>query len=165
MRSLADQRAHTVEAIHVKPTLANQIVAERLQADGRFWIDAVRTGVFVDILAYPGGSIAMPESEDTADLTDRQKNDLERFSVLSNGFIVQHPNHPRVFGDVRYAMNPDGVAPLGGHRTDRCNIHDTEVIWRTFREFDDRDRYRFMAMIMGDTLEPREFIPVLTTGK
>ena len=166
VRSLADQRAHTVEAIHVKPTLANQIVWRSVyKADGRFWIDAVRTGVFVDILAYPGGSIAMPESEDTADLTDRQKNDLERFSVLSNGFIVQHPNHPRVFGDVRYAMNPDGVAPLWGIELTDANVHDTEVIWRTFREFDDRDRYRFLAMIMGDTLESREFIPVLTTGK
>ena len=166
VRSLADQRAHTIEAIHVKPTIANQIVWRSVyKADGRFWVDAVRTGIFVDILAYPGGSIAMLQSEDTANLTDRQKKDLERFSVLSNHFIVQHPNHPRVFGDARYAMNPDGIAPLWGIELADTRVHDAEVIWRTFREFDDRDRYRFMAMIMGNTLEPREFIPTLTTEK
>ena len=54
VRSLADQRAHTIEAIHVKPTIANQIVWRSVyKADGRFWVDAVRTGIFVDILAYP----------------------------------------------------------------------------------------------------------------
>ncbi len=120
-RQLAASRGHlsNMRAI-VKPSIGNQVLWRSLYQQGdRFYIDAIRTGLIGAPRVYEGVSVPafriqalqeeLPESSVLA-------RDLDRFHHFSDGFLVWHPEHKDVIGDLRYAALPQSVKPLWGIR-------------------------------------------------
>ncbi len=149
-RSLAEQRGHAIGELRVKPTLGNLIVWRSIyKADGKFWIDAIRLGV--SALAYSGASVMSAKLDEWAPAGSRKRDDIERFKVLSAGYVIAHPHHPHVLGDGRYAMQPDGIAPLWG--IDVSGPPHEPVRWRTFRDWDAHAWARFKSMLKGEVVQ------------
>ncbi|HCI70160.1 MAG TPA: hypothetical protein DHV30_06040 [Balneola sp.] len=74
--------------------------------------------------------------------------DIERFSELSDGLLVRHPNHPNVLGDARYSMLPTTTSPLWGITIDTTKA-DHHVNFDSFRDASLETRTKFLDMILG----------------
>lgn len=151
---LAKSRGHEIERSVVKPTLGNIILWRSVYLyNGKFYVDAIRPMIFDRTHIYPGGSIEQYKIERrTLELAVLSKphEDIMRFQTLSNDYLVTHPDDASVIGDIRYAMLPNGTAPLWGIRAERSSAqeHVEEV---TFRKSDEETRQQFLKMLMGDT--------------
>ena len=149
--ALARDRGHAVERLEVKPTLGNILLYRSVYlAAGRFHVDAVRVGVLQPPRHYPGDTIAWVVPGDREDIPADSvlARDVVRFARLADGYLVQHPNHPEVLGDIRYAMLPDSIRPLWGIRVDpaRPQVH---AAFLTLRETDPEVRRRFLDMLLS----------------
>ena len=148
---LARERGHFIERLEVKPTLGNILLYRSVYlAAGRFHVDAIRVGVLQPPRHYPGDTIALVVPGDREDLPADSvlARDVVRFARLADGYLVQHPDHPEVLGDIRYAMLPDSIRPLWGIRVDpaRPQVH---AAFLTLRETDPEVRRRFLDMLLG----------------
>lgn len=151
--ALAAERGHAgvIERHIVKPTLGNIVLWRSVyRAGGRYYADAVRVGLRGRV--FPGASL--PALEPARDLPEtarqpasRLARDIARFARLSDGFLVRDPRHPDVVGDIRYALLPDGVAPLWGIAIDAAQPQ-RPVELRFFRDLDRAGRERFLAMLL-----------------
>lgn len=114
---LAKQRGHQVLRLEAKPSFGNLVVWKLLyETDERFYVDAVRPG-FSKPVVWPGGSI--PKLDVARDFpwldpASQQARDIERFRLLSAGFLARDPRDASRIGDVRYSMLPQTIAPLWG---------------------------------------------------
>jgi len=84
----------------------------------------------------------------TPELDDLQVNDIERFSVLSEGILIEHPEDSLLIGDGRYAMLPTSVKPLWGIRL-KPKQPESHVVFEEFRSTDPEIVNRFKEMLMG----------------
>ena len=115
VRSLAEERDHVIDAFQVKPTLGNQLLWRSVYRTGEvFHVDAVRVGWFSRAIVYQGRYIESVSPEVLDALGERERRDVERFRALSADYLVAHPRHDGVIGDIRYAMSPDSIEPLWG---------------------------------------------------
>jgi inner membrane protein len=151
-REIARSRGHAIGQLEVKPTLANLLLWRSIYStNGQFYVDALRLGVWDASVVYRGGEAErITPAELVPPLTHGsvQLKDVERFSRLSEGFLVRHPDRATLIGDVRYAMLPDSVRPLWGVEIDPAEPQ-RHVAFVTLREFTARDRQRFLAMLRG----------------
>ncbi|MBT6276749.1 MAG: metal-dependent hydrolase, partial [Chromatiales bacterium] len=153
IRSLAGQRGHHTTKVVVKPTLGNLVVWRGIYvAENQYWIDAVRVAWPGTTLAYPGSSISPANTGTQSGLSSVQRTDVDRFTRLSEGFVVTHPDHPNVLGDIRYAMQPNGIRPLWGIELNQGGPAE-HVRWRTFRAWDAVAWERFTRMLWGDVID------------
>ena len=74
--------------------------------------------------------------------------DVQRFSDLSDGYLVQHPDYPNVIGDARYSMLPTTVSPLWGITIDTVNT-DQHVSFDSYRDASEKTRFAFLDMLFG----------------
>lgn len=146
---LHQSRGHRPEKLVVKPTLGNQILwrVTYIYA-GRVYTDGIRTGFFGTPAVYEGEDLPLLSLEsDFRDLKGtRTHKDLQRFSRLSQGFLVLHPAVPNVIGDGRYAMLPNSMTPLWGLEYDPANP-DQAPRFRTFRDSSADIRAAFWEML------------------
>ena len=146
---LAEQRGHQPERLLVKPTLANLLLWRSVyQYQDQFYIDAVRVGLLADNHVYYGGKLT--KYSVTPGLDELLRNDIERFSHFSDGFIAQHPEHSHIIGDVRYAIEPTSTIPLWG-----IELHPGQspaVSFRFFRQVNEEQKSRFIIMLLGKSL-------------
>ena len=150
---LAAGRGHAPALIEAKPTIGNLLVWRTLYLEeGLFYVDAVRPGLGASRV-YPGESIARFQAEGSMgpdiDPASVLAGDIRRFSVLSAGYVALHPGDPLVLGDVRYAVRPNGVAPLWGIEIDLAEP-DRHARFVTFRSVDEEVRSAFLAMLRGE---------------
>ncbi len=152
---LARERGQQVERAVVKPTIGNLLLWRSVyQAGGRYHVDALRVGWFDwfgGSRVYVGGSLSQLElGRDLPPIPDASvlRADIERFAVLSDGFVVQHPEHRAVLGDVRYANEPSSLSPLWGIELDPARP-EQHVRYEFFREVSASTRQRFLAMLLG----------------
>lgn len=149
---VAARRGHTVERLEVKPTLGNVLLWRSIYRTGdRYVVDAVRVGIASPPRLYSGAAVpAVPPEALSPPLPPEsiQAADVARFHRQSDGYMVRHPDHPLVLGDVRYALLPDSVRPLWGIRIDPAHPG-RHVEFLTMREFTRGDRERFVAMLLG----------------
>lgn len=151
IESLLHSRGHKVRSVLVKPTLGNQILWRAVYlTQGRLYTDAVRTGFFAIPAIYEGESLPLVDlSRDFAQLAgSRTFQDLERFSELSQGYLVRHPDVPNVVGDGRYSMLPTSLKPLWGLEYDP-EKPETTPRFKTFREASREVRERYLEMLLG----------------
>lgn len=153
--TFAESRGQRIERLEAKPTLGNIILWRTIyETNGRFYVNAVRAGVFSKPRIYPGNSIEdfSPERLDGLKTGSVLAQDIDRFTDFSDGYIIQHPNQPCILGDIRYAMLPTQLIPLWGIELDlaRQNQH---VRFRTFRHLDEATRRAFLDMLLGRPLE------------
>ena len=151
MQQLAADRHHTIEKAVVKPTIGNQLLwrATYISRD-TIYTDAVRTGLLSGLQNYRGESeplIKIDEDFSKFEGTTLYR-DLHRFSRLSDGFLVRHPNQPKIIGDAAYSMLPTSLIPLWGVEVDttQSNLH---LPFRYFRDASDEVREPFVDMLLG----------------
>lgn len=152
--ALAESRGHQIERLETKPTLGNLVLWRAIyESKERFYVDAVRVGIFSEPRLYPGGSIERFAPEQLEGLKGGSvlAQDIERFMRFSDGFIAQHPNDPSIIGDVRYAMLPTQLIPLWGIELDLAQ-QDRHARFRTFRQLDKATRQNFLDMLLGRPL-------------
>lgn len=139
--------------IIVKPTIGNQILwSVRFVDDREICSSGIRAGLFSTPIVYQGDCVALVDwkSEFKSFSSTVMYKDIERFSVLSGGLLVQHPNHPKVLGDARYSMLPTSVSPLWGITVDTTKINQ-HVSFDTYRDASPEIRSKFLNMILGRT--------------
>jgi inner membrane protein len=147
---LAQQRGHTVERLVVKPTIGNLLLWRSVyKADDMYYVDAVRVGQPGNDKVFTGNMLpAFDINRDLPQLTDQQTAyiDIKRFELFSDGFLVWHPEHPDVLGDLRYAMLPTSTRPLWGIKLnlDAANEH---VTFETYRTLSKTERRTFFKML------------------
>ena len=148
-RDLWQGREHTVEQFVVKPTLGNQLLWRVTYLhEGLVYTDAVRTGLGSPIAVLEGESKPLVRvEEDFVSLQGTALFDsLLRFSRLSEGFLVHHPDAPNVVGDARYAMLPTSLTPLWGLEFDP-EKPDQAVRFLTFRDAGAEARQLYFDML------------------
>lgn len=154
-QNLAKKRNHSVEQLIVKPTIANELLwsiryesGDSLHADG------------VHLLPFTGADLYEGESAELLNWKERYSqiqgttiyNDIDRFSELSDGILVSHPDSNHIIGDGRYAMLPTSIKPLWGIEIDttKPNQH---VNFNTYRDANSEVRQVFMNMLLGRDLQ------------
>lgn len=155
-RQLAEQRGHAVVGRStVKPSIGNLLLWRSVyEHDGRFYVDAIRTGLIGAPRIYEGSAVPVMEVEHLrAELPANSQlaKDLARFEHFSDGFLAEHPSQPDVLGDLRYALLPQSVQPLWGIRIDRSKA-DQHVPFENFREVAKEDRRALLQMLRGADL-------------
>ena len=147
---LARERGHAIERLEVKPTLGNIILWRGVYlAEDRFHVAAVRTGLS-GVQIYEGSAVPRFRADLQASLPPEsvQARDIARFARLSDDYLVLHPQRPEIIGDLRYAMLPNGTAPLWGIAIDPDHP-DRHVEFVTLRNAGPDVRRKFLAMLRG----------------
>jgi len=154
-QEIAQSRNHQIERSVIKPTMGNIILWRSVyQYNGRYYVDAIRSGFTGHTKVYTGKSIAAYEMDhriNELSLVLTQYEDILRFNKLSDGYLVIHPEDENVIGDVRYSMLPNDIKPLWGIRLNPENFHQhsTEAL---FRKSDAETRQKFISLLKGETL-------------
>jgi inner membrane protein len=150
--ALADGRGHSVEKIEVKPSMGNLLLWRSVYlSNGSYYIDAIRAGIFTEIKVYPGGAVKAFEISTTFPGLENKTvlyKDIQRFNTYSSGFLVLHPDHPTVIGDIRYAMLPNALQPLWGIETDHTQP-EKHVIYKDIRVINEDKVDAFLSMLFG----------------
>jgi inner membrane protein len=151
MTELVADRGHVIDKAVVKPTIGNQMLWRATYVDGdSVYTDAVRTGVLSSVKIYKGESTPLIQvSQDFRSFRGTTLyNDLMRFSRLSDGILVRHPNRPDIIGDGAYSMLPTSLVPLWGVEADTSQASQ-HVSFLYFRDASDEIREPFMDMLLG----------------
>jgi inner membrane protein len=149
--ALAQARGHQASQLSVKPSMANLVLWRSLYVhDGRVQVDAFHAGP--NLRHYPGASAPLLDATGASRLAAgdaRRLQDIERFRVFSEGFVVHDAARSGFVGDARYAMQPTAIAPIwgiewrgAGAATDFVSRHD----------FTPAMRHEFFAMLLGRDL-------------
>jgi len=148
---LAQARGHQATQLSVKPSMANLVLWRSLYVhDGRVQVDAFHLGP--TLRHYPGASAPLLDvatARQVAAGEARRLQDIERFRVFSDGFLVNDPRRPGFIGDARYAMQPTAIAPIWGIEW-RGPGAATEFVSR--HDFSPAMRRDFLAMLLGRDL-------------
>jgi inner membrane protein len=149
---LADQRGHQVEQLTVKPTIANELLwsIRYVQGDS-LYADGVQLLPFTQPKIYEGQSTQLLnwQHKYARFKGSTMYEDIQRFSTLSEGILIAHPEYGNVIGDGRYAMLPTSVSPLWGIQIDTLKP-DQHIDFKTYREATPRVRTQFKKMILGN---------------
>lgn len=148
---IAQQRQHLPVEIAVKPSFANLLLWKVVyQANGRFYIDAVRVGL--EHKTYLGTSIKKLEvGRDLPwlDFRSQQGQDLERFGRFSDGYIALDPKHEWRVIDVRYSLVPNQINPLWSIQLSPRANEEEHVEYLTHRDKSSANRQQFFDMLRG----------------
>lgn len=153
-----DSTQTLITDVVTKPTLGNQVLWRvTYVADGRVYADGVWVGAFSTPRLYPGQNapLVTPESFSDGRVDTRLYRDTHRFSVLSEDYIIAHPNHPNVVGDARYAMLPNSLIPLWGLEFD-LDHPDSAPTFETYRDTSKETRRTFLKMLRGLPIDDQQ---------
>lgn len=121
-QELIQKRGHHATKRIVKPALGNQwIWGSRYMANDSVFADAFRITPFTS-RTFEGESAPLffiPEEKEFVNTV--AYNDLQRFSALSDGYLIQSPSDSNFIGDARYALVPTSIKPLWGVVLDSSN--------------------------------------------
>lgn len=152
VQAKASEQGHQPERLVIKPTLGNLLLWRSLyEHEGYYYVNAIRVGLETDFI--PGNRIPALDYKQAfaqLDTNGRLYRDIERFHRFANGYLVWHPEHTDVLGDIRYAMLPNETAPIWGIRLPQ-NWRDGEghITFEHFRRTDAETRQRFIDMVFG----------------
>ncbi|MCH8529418.1 MAG: metal-dependent hydrolase [Saccharospirillum sp.] len=150
--AIAAELGHQPERLVVKPTLGNLVLWRTLYVhEGYYHVNAIRVGLGTDIVR--GDHIAVFDREQVLaqlDSDSRLYKDIERFHRFADGYLVWHPEHADVIGDVRYAMLPQETAPIWGIRLpDGWREGEDRITFEHFRRTDPHTRQAFINLLLG----------------
>ena len=113
---LAAVRGHQPHRLSASPGLGNLLVWRVVyEHDGRYYVDAVRTGVAVGVC--PGASIPrldLRRDFPWLDPGSRQRHDVERFRWFADGYLAVDPRLPNRIVDIGYSLVPNSTESLWG---------------------------------------------------
>lgn len=146
-------RGHMSERHVVKPTLGNLLLWRSIyEHEQRIYVDAVRVGIFVDNMVYPGDSVptfVLARDLPALDKTSVLYGDIQRFKHFSDHYIAYDPTQANVIGDVRYSMLPTGVKPLWGIEI-QPGKPQQHADYLFFRDSSQHSRQAFINMLLGE---------------
>ncbi|SDY10228.1 metal-dependent hydrolase [Nitrosomonas sp. Nm33] len=154
--ALVASRGHVAEQLLVKPTLANLVLWRSIyETEGKFYVDAIRVGLFSQPRIYPGESIKKFTIDQFLDQLPKDSTlakDISRFTVFSAGFVAIQPEYPDLLVDVRYSNLPTTIAPLWGIE---MNLQDPDqhALYRLFRDTSKETRQKFLAYLIGESID------------
>lgn len=149
---IAAQRNHLPVKTVIKPTIANELLwsVRYVSQQDSLYAYGVRISPFSNPVIYKGKSTHILNWRKT--YSDYKGtvlyNDIQRFAELSEGYLVQHPNHADVIGDGRYAMLPTSISPLWGIVVDTTQPN-RHVQFETYRDAGPEIRSKFLDMLLG----------------
>jgi len=151
---LAEQRGHELQRIIVKPTMANLVLWRSVyQSGGLFYVDAIRVGLGSERI-YRGESAQIFNlARDRPELGRDSvlARDIERFSRLSNGYVVPDPGRVNVLIDIRYSMLPISITPMWGIDLNVASKAE-HAKFEVYRDRPDNARDLFLTMLLGRDL-------------
>lgn len=151
---IAVQQNHVIRRMVVKPTIANQVLwSVRYETPSRLYAYGVRITPFSETIIYRGEAKAILnwQQEYAPYRGTTLYEDIRRFSKLSDGYLIRHPEQDNVIGDGRYSMLPTSVSPLWGIEIDTTNVNQ-HVKFNTYRDASSEVREQFMDMLLGRKL-------------
>ncbi|GAL32008.1 integral membrane protein [Vibrio maritimus] len=146
---VVNERNHSPVRLEAKPSFGNILVWKVIyEADGRFYIDAVRAGQKLTV--YPGTSVAklnMERAFPWLHEDSQQAKDIARFSWFSDGFVaLSEENNKRII-DVRYSIVPNELNALWSIVLKEGAAGNEHVAYLTHRRSSVEDRQRFYDML------------------
>lgn len=112
--AIAITRGHSPVQLEAKPSFGNILLWKVVyRVDGRFYVDAVRTGPRPAI--YPGESLPALDIERDLPWLDpqsQQARDIGRFRWFSKGYVALDPDRPDRVIDIRYSLLPNEINAL-----------------------------------------------------
>ncbi|MDR9415865.1 MAG: metal-dependent hydrolase [Gracilimonas sp.] len=148
---IALENNQEIQEIIVKPTIANQILwSIRFVSENELYSYGVRLVPFAEPTIYKGEQATLFRWRDEFSHLKGTTvyKDIERFSRLSDGMIILHPDHDDVIGDGRYSMLPTNISPLWGIEVDTTQTG-KHVSFGTYRDASKEVRKSFMDMLLG----------------
>ena len=146
--NLAAMRGHVTQQHVVKPTLANMVLWRSVYiANERIHVDALRVGLTGSRQVFAGESVPLfqlPRNISTSVL----KEDIQRFTVFSDGYVGLDPEQENVLGDIRYSMLPVSARPLWGIIIDTTRPQQ-HAEYRFFRNNSEQVRKTFLNLLLG----------------
>ena len=152
---LIAERDHQAQSMLVKPTLANLVLWRSIyEFDGKFYVDAIRVGLWSEPRVYSGESIRKFVFE-------RDLNQVSQASVLAadiagcgqwaGGCLASRAEQPSVRSEVRYATSPMTVAPLWGIEINP-DQPDRHAKYALYRDASSQTRQTFLSLLLGEHL-------------
>lgn len=138
--------------IIIKPTIGNQILwSIRYKDNEDVCTMGVRAGLFSSPTIYEGECSPLLNWMEEYNSFEGSVlyNDIQRFSELSEGYLVQHPDYTNVIGDARYSMLPTTISPLWGIKVD-TNKTEQHVSFDSYRDTSEEIREAFKNMVFGN---------------
>lgn len=152
---LAKSRGHETLKHVVKPTMANNFLWRSVYiSDNKIYVDAIRLGLFSENKIYTGESVEKFSLENYAlkhELSPVIKQDIQRFTAFSNGYIAFDKTRPDVIGDIRYSMLPISAKPLWGIVLDKDKPGE-HANYLFFRDTRSEVRKTFISLLYGDEI-------------
>jgi len=127
--TLAQSRGHEVERVLVHPSIGNLLVWRSIyEAEGNYYVEAIRVGLFSEPKIYNGDSIKVFDSSNELHELDEDSilySDVNRFKHFAKDFLVVHPQYPNIIGDLRMGLLPNSIKPIWGieFNIDKENEH------------------------------------------
>ena len=127
--TLAQSRGHEVERVLVHPSIGNLLVWRSIyEAEGNYYVEAIRLGLFSEPKIYNGDSIKVFDSSNELHELDEDSilySDINRFKHFAKDFLVAHPQYPNIIGDLRMGILPNSIKPIWGieFNPDKENEH------------------------------------------
>ncbi len=153
---LIAQRNHIADKRIIKPTMGNIVLWRSIYlSEGVIHTDAIRVGLTGGNRVYSGETLPLLdlESDNPFPANSQARQDLQRFSQVSDHWLGIHPERSDMVGDVRYAMLPFSGEPLWGVSIKDVNPEShLKVI--TNRKFNPSMRQDFIDMLIGGDLAP-----------
>lgn len=153
----ASERGHQFERLHAKPSFANLLVWKTIyEAEGHYFVDAVRLGFGSEALIYVGEStlkLDLKRDFPWLERDSQQAKDVERFRWFSDDFLAVDQNDPNKIVDMRYSLVPNEINALWGIRLESGAALDQHVSYEAERGDSKASGAKLWAMIKGDEPE------------
>jgi inner membrane protein len=144
------ERGHHAARAEVKPSIGNNFLFRAFyEHDGTYQADAIRVPWWGEPTVYEGQSAEVLRVDDLVVGADPiHVEDLERFRVFSNSFLIQDPRHEGIISDFRYAAIPSAVAPLWGVDFGGA-VPGKHLTFHRFNDVDKAARAQFTDQLLG----------------
>lgn len=148
-QQLAGDKNQEMSQLIAKPTIANNwLWSIRYVAGDSLYSAGVKLIPFSDPVIYKGEQAPLLNWQEEFESYQGSTlyNDIARFSELSNGVLIRHPENGQVIGDGRYSMLPTTLSPLWGIEADMTQPNQ-HVQFGTYRDASKEVREAFMEML------------------
>lgn len=154
-RQVIASRGQEAQRLELKPTVLNLFLWRMIyESEGRYRVDALRVGPFLEGKIYPGETVekydwrrvqqGLPQASPLAE-------DLGRFAWFAQDFLYSPPGQPELAADLRYSMLPQEALPLWGILVDPAQAQEHAPLMR-FRGLRERKLGDFFKMVRGEDL-------------
>jgi inner membrane protein len=149
---LMEQRGHASASVQVKPAIGSNILYRAFYThNDTYFVDAIRVPWLGAPRTYEGSTTPVLDLDGYMHryaLDSLRRADIARFSLFSDGYLIEDPRACGMLSDFRYAAVPNAVEPLwsidvlGSPSGEHLDFH-------RWRALDKEGRQTFVDMLLG----------------